>query len=167
MNEISTRERAGPNDGLETLKSGEPMFVLQGGDPFAPDTILFWAELARTAGRKAANPDDMRRLLDKASSAEVAAWEIADYQKGEDHTAPAASSYSGIVPGEKREEVASLAAIADRVYNAVADITTAIEGLKRLQLHPEAEVALREVLEPINWAVRTIEPRRHLQRRKG
>ena len=143
------------------------MFVLQGGDPFAPSTILFWAELARTAGRQAPNSEEMRRLLEKASSAEVAAWEFADYQKDETAAESATTSYSGIVPDERREEVASLSFIADRVYNAVADITTAIEGLKRLQLHPEAEVALREVLEPINWAVRTIEPRRHLPRRKG
>lgn len=168
MNEISTRERAGPYDGLETLKPGEPMFVLQGGDPLAPATIEIWADSARKFARGIENREEAERLLGKATAAEVAAWDFREYQRrGGDAEAPASASYNDIPPDEKREEVASLAYIADRVYNAVADITTAIEGLKRLQLYPEAEVSLREVLEPIDWAVRTIEPRRHLPRRKG
>lgn len=167
MNDVSTRERAGPYDGLENAKPGEPIFTLQGGDPFAPATILFWANLAREAGRAADNSEDALKLLRKAGSAEEAAWAFAEYQKGLDPVAGVRIPYNVALDDDRKAEVAGLAEVADHVYNAIAHLSDAAAGLKALQLCPEAEVALRDVLEPINAAVRDIEPRRHLQRRRA
>ena len=47
MTEVSTRERAGAYDALETAKEGEPIFVMQGGDALSPPTILHYAGMLR------------------------------------------------------------------------------------------------------------------------
>ncbi|WOF43804.1 hypothetical protein KNJ79_02235 [Sphingopyxis indica] len=167
MSDVSTRERAGAYDGLENAKPGEPIFTLQGGDPFAPPTILHWAGLARAAGLQSADKAEAARLLRKAASAEEAAWAFVDYQKGAEPLAGSRASYSGAEDDDRKLEIAGLAAVADHIYNAVAHLADAADGLKALQACPEAEVALREALEPINEAVRAVEPRRHLRRRQG
>ncbi len=71
---ISTKETVGDYDAIETAKPGEPIFTLQGGDPFSPDTILHWAGLARAAGLVADKPEDAAKLLKKATAAEQVAW---------------------------------------------------------------------------------------------
>jgi hypothetical protein len=51
----ATRDRLGEYDAIETAKPGEPLFPIQGGDPFGPATVQFWVDLCRKAGM--AEPD--------------------------------------------------------------------------------------------------------------
>jgi hypothetical protein len=90
---VSTKEIAGTYDALETAKPGEPIFVLQGGDMFAPATVQHWADLARRAGMAETDQVKAVRLLEKASAAEIVGWTMRAYQRGEE---------SGQAQAEKR-----------------------------------------------------------------
>lgn len=100
---IATKDQVGTYDAIETAKPGEPLFPLQGGDPVAPDTVLFWAEQTR-AFALTLSEDDKRRakLLRKATDAEAVAWAMRDYQAGEaqdpaEAMASVVDSYTGAV----------------------------------------------------------------------
>lgn len=90
---ISTREKPGDYDAFETAKPGEPIFVLQGGDPLGPLCVIVWAWKARKLAREMdeqGHAEEADRLRKKANSAEQVAWEMRDYQRGE-----------SAVPGER------------------------------------------------------------------
>lgn len=90
---ISTKDQIGSYDAIETLKPGEPVFPLQGGDPLAPLCVMIWAWKARRLARtmdEAEQAKDIARLLRKASAAEEVAWAMRDYQKGTPDSAPLA-----------------------------------------------------------------------------
>lgn len=42
---IATKDQIGSYDAIESLKPGEPVFPLQGGDPLAPLCTMVWANL--------------------------------------------------------------------------------------------------------------------------
>lgn len=176
MTLVSTPERAGEYDAIETAKPGEPLFSLQGGDPFAPACILLWAQLAReaadrltsevettTAKRRieklAANADKLRR---KATAAEEVAWAMQEYQRG-DVVAPVAEAEDG--DEVQRGAIAALSAICDRIYNSEAELTEAADALHRIGGHDVATSKLRDAAIAAGLAVRAAEPRRHLQGR--
>lgn len=104
-NIISTKEQVGTYDAIETLKPGEPVFPLQGGDPLAPLCVMVWVWKARKMARTL-DPDDdkkeIKRLLKKASAAEEVAWAMRDYQKGgaddEEFNPDVIESYGGAAP---------------------------------------------------------------------
>lgn len=66
----ATRDRLGSYDAIATAKPDEPLFPLQGGDPFAPPAISRWVELARAAAFAEPDPAKAEKLLRKASDAE-------------------------------------------------------------------------------------------------
>lgn len=164
---VSTRERAGIYDGLESAKPGEPLFTIQGGDRFGPATVLHWADLARTAGRDEANPELAAKLLKKASAAEEVAWAMRSYQRNEQPEDAQRATYSDPEPGTTPEQSAAAARAADRLYNSSAEIGGVIETLAAQRMHPDAEVMLREAADLIRQATWQIEPRRHLQRERA
>lgn len=164
---VSTRERAGIYDGLESAKPGEPLFTIQGGDRFGPDTVLHWADLARTAGRQEPNPEAAAKLLKKASAAEEVAWAMRSYQRNEQPDDAQRATYSDPEPGTTPEQSAAAARSADRLYNSTSEITGVVETLATQRMHPDAEVMLREALDLIRQATWQIEPRRHLQRERA
>jgi hypothetical protein len=53
----------------ELAKPGEPVFVLRGADKLAADAVMYWADLAQTAG---VNPD-------KVAGARMIATEMRNY----------------------------------------------------------------------------------------
>lgn len=165
MTEISTRERAGEYDALETAKPDEPIFVLQGGDPFAPATIRFWAGLQRDAAMRTPSRDERMAMAAKATNAEVVSWDMEDYQRGELTTAaPKPKGYGGVEPDAARAGIARLSMLADRVYNAIAELSEVGDALAAMGGHAAAELKLRDAAIAAGDGVKLIEPRRHLPR---
>lgn len=167
MTEISTRDRAGEYDALETAKPDEPLFVVQGGDPFGPATVMFWAGLQREAAMQSASRDDAQAGLRKASNAEEVAWEMREYQRGD---APAATAESKrgraveVARDADRDRIAATSLFCDEVYNAIAQLSDVADGLAKLGGHAAAEMKLRDAVIAAGEAVQMVEPRRHLQR---
>lgn len=171
----ATKELLGSYDAIETLKPGEPVFPVQGGDPFGPRTVMFWAGECRTAGLAAEDPKEAERLLRKASDAELVAWDMQAYQRGQkpaadgDRPAPA-PAYTGWVDEADDDEVAARQrregriACAGRLHNAIAITNDVAETLARLRVCPEAEVLVREAFDKLREAARDIEPRRGSER---
>lgn len=121
---LSTKDEIGDYDAIESLKPGEPVFPVQGGDPFGPSTVLHWADLARTAARGMTDEKEAAALFKKASSAEQVAWAMQDYQRaGEGEEAPpeARALYSGGTIPEERKWIAGLTAgcrhLSDAAYH--------------------------------------------------
>lgn len=171
MTEISTRERAGEYDALETAKDGEPIFVLQGGDPHAPATVNFWAGLLRQEAMLAAKRDEAVDKFRKATNAEEVAWEMREYQRSLDDardgraaSVDARKGYNGVEPDGDRPGIARLSALADRIYNAIAELNDAAEALGAIGGHAAAELKLRDAIVAAGEGVRLVEPRRHLPR---
>ena len=154
----ATRERPGSYDALATAKPGEPLFPIQGGDPFGPATVLHWARLARQAGMAERDAAKAERLLRKASDAELIAWAMEDYQRGVDFS----SSPPPANPATERRSGRGEAAA--RLHNLTAELVAVAELLAGLRTRPETEVELREGAAMIKRAALTIEPRRGLER---
>lgn len=176
MTLVSTPERAGEYDAIETAKPGEPLFSLQGGDPLAPECVLLWAQRAREASitcfegaaterskRKAEKlMADGHKLARKATAAEEVAWAMQEYQRG-DIAAPIADADDG--DDAQRSEIATLSAVCDRIYNSEAELTEAADSLRQIGGHSLAESRLRDAAIAAGQAARAAEPRRHLQGR--
>jgi len=165
---ISTTERPGTYDAIETAKPGEPLFPLQGGDPFAPPTILHWVELARRAGMKETDPEKAEKLLRKASDAEVVAWAFQAYQRGQE-PAPenGRATYNERVAEELDETLTTRAARivgAGQLNNALAVAQAVADKLAQLRACPEAEVKIREAVDLLRDAAFHVEPRRGNER---
>lgn len=162
---ISTKDRPGTYDGLETAKPGEIVFTLQGGDPFAPGAVQCWADLARAAGIAEQNEEAARKLLKKASAAEMVAWAMRAQQRGEPQEAPEGKRARYVEP--TTPEAADIATVlahgAARLQNALAESLVIAESLAKLHRHPDAEVNIREAVALLKDAALEIEPRRHLR----
>lgn len=157
---VSTGARAGEYDAMVTAKPNEPVLTLQGGDPFAAPTVLFWVSLARAAGMAADKPEDAEKLLRKASSAELVAWAMMAYLKGEKIEEEAAH----VEEIDKTELTIALVQTVRRIHNAVGEIADAADALGKLRVFAEVEVALREMIEPLKLQADTIEPRQLMRR---
>lgn len=178
MTLVSTPERAGEYDAIETAKPGEPLFPLQGGDRFAPECVTLWAQRAReravaltaeAAGERSKRKADRltteaEKLMRKATAAEEVAWAMQEYQRG-DVAAPVAEVDDG--DETQRGEIAALSAICDRIYNSEAELTDAADALTRIGGHDVATIKLRDAAIAAGQAVRAAEPRRHLQGRSA
>jgi hypothetical protein len=172
--EVSTKDRPGLYDAIETAKPGEPLFPIQGGDPFGPATVQFWVDQCRRAGMAETDEKRAKDLLEKASSAEHVVWAMQDYQRGltakVEPGKKAQPTYSGWLDTDddetkqRRQERAGRIAAAGRVNNAAAVATEAIETLAKLRCCPEQEARLREAVAAMTEAAFQIEPRRGRER---
>lgn len=170
---VSTKARAGPFDALVTAKPGEPIFVVQGGDPFGPPTVLHWARLAREAGLAETNRKRAKRLLRKATNAEEVAWAMQAYQRGET-VAPAEEAptyYSGNTATADaeaaRERHAMLVKGCDKLHNSVAESNDFAEALAGIDMHPEAVTKIKAAVALLKEAAAEIEPRHQLRRKEA
>jgi hypothetical protein len=177
---IATKDRLGEYDAIETAKEGEPLFPLQGGDPFAPPTVNHWAALARAEGVRLTGehaegtPEHKRglKLLEKATDAEAVAWAMQDYQRGVAAApAPSPATYTGYVEAEldeagNHDRAVRAARIkgAERLNNLVAQGTEIAEALKGLDACIWEADSLLIAIGMIKDAAATIEPRRDQER---
>jgi hypothetical protein len=174
--EISTKDRPGVYDAIETAKSGEPLFPIQGGDPFGPPTVQFWVDQCRRAGMAEEDPKRAAALLDKASSAERVMWAMQAYQRGVENeqgptvkpdSRPAYSGWTDTADEEtqlRRRQRAGRIAATGKLHNSVAAAAEAADSLAQLRVCPEAEVKVREAIEALKEAARDVEPRRGQER---
>lgn len=168
MTEVATKDRAGEYDAIETLKPGEPVFPLQGGDPFAAKCVVLWAQLAREHALSELDGEARAALLDKATSAENVAWAMDEYRRGE-VAAPVAAedapkAYSGVARDPERDAIALRSAACDRIYDGVAQLSDAADAVKAMGGFFDAETMLRDAVTFAGVAVRDVEPRKHLKK---
>jgi hypothetical protein len=167
---IPTKERLGSYDAIETAKPGEPLFPVQGGDPFGPDTVLHWAGLCRAEGLRLAALRSRRQqergehLLRKATAAEQVAWAMCEYQRSEGaEAAPEPEQVAHTVEVAREREVRIRAT--DRLHNLTAEVAEVAEVLRGLG-HEHVPTALR--LEAASAVLReaagVVEPRRGMER---
>ena len=175
---VSTKEKPGDYDAIETAKPGEPIFTLQGGDPFAPNTIDRWVRLARRAALKMPEDSaDRIKLLRKATVAEQVAWKFRDYREG-NHQEEAQKEVDVKSDPFADDSHVQLVRASQRLNNAVGEgvlIIEYLEGLSRDDRLPEDEQArfadeanvLREGVEILRQSAISLEPRRQFQDRKS
>lgn len=165
---IATKETLGSYDAIETAKPGEPLFPIQGGDPFGPPTVLFWADLARTAARAEVDPKKAKYMLRKASDAEQIAWEMQAYQRGEAAQAVKRAQYIETVDIDELEHDQAVRAArihgAGRLNNIVGQMVEVAETLEALETCDAATAMLRNAVERLMSVAAAIEPRRERER---
>lgn len=164
---ISTKDTIGSYDGLETAKPGEPVFVCQGGDPFGPPAVLHWASLARAAG--VAEQDDKKaaKLLKKASEAELVAWAMMAYQRGEIELEGKRAQYTTDViqiDSKERAEREAMIRGAASLNNAIAIIFDVAEMLAKYDAHGVERTDLLQTVTNLHAVADIIEPRRENER---
>ncbi len=160
---ISTKERVGEYDAIATAKPDEPLFPLQGGDPFAIACIMLWADQARRAGLAERNATVAHKLLTKASQAEFVAWAFSDYQAG--RGAEAAAEQKRYESEDVTDRNVILARAADRLHNALADAVMVAEKLEGLDeaILTVLSARIRDAADTLKDVAMTIEPRRHMR----
>ena len=159
---VSTGAQPGTFDAMETAKPDEPVFTLQGGDPFAPATVLHWVGLARAAGVAEMQEGESTKLLVKATTAEQVAWAMRDYQRG--HVEPPAPEKATVeLPDRVTEDRnALLQHAATRIYNSVAEMAAVADAIEATGEN-EAAADIREAVARLNGAAAFIEPRRQIR----
>lgn len=170
---VSTKDRPGEYDALETAKPGELIFTLQSGDPLAAHCIERWARMARRAALKMPEGEDQEAMLKKATSAELVAWKFREYyaaiQRGED---PAEQEAAPIAKTFESEDVSDrnviLARAADRLNNSVGEAVMVAEALERLGDDAMFDGVNADIIRAAANALKAvsgeIEPRRHMRR---
>lgn len=164
---IATKDRPGSYDAIETAKLGEPLFPIQGGDPFGPATVLHWVELCRAAGLAETDEKIAKHLLQKATQAEMVAWAMQAYQKGEEELAGTRARYNDdeIEANEEQRTLREALILgAGKLNNALAIAVEVGETLAGLKTHTEEQVLILEGVEKLKAAAFAIEPRRGNQR---
>jgi hypothetical protein len=131
---ISTKDRPGDYDAIESAKPGEPLFPLQGGDPLAPGTVQFWADYARAQARACLSGGKVRiprvpfeivdepdgyepseedkaaatKLLHKATQAEEVSWAFTAYQRGDEEPTGGRATYNDAGPSLAEDAQAAM-----------------------------------------------------------
>lgn len=166
---VSTKERAGTFDGLLSAKPGEIIFVLQGLDPIAPGTILFWAHETRQRARAEPSKKKARRLFRKATAAEEVAWAMQAQQRGDKAVAGKVEASSGatVQTDAARERHEMLVKGVTRLHNSVAESNDFAEALAKAGINPEEVAMIRQAVELLREAADGIEPRHQLKRKAG
>jgi hypothetical protein len=165
---LTTKERPGSYDAIATAKPDEPLFPIQGGDPFGPQTVLYWAQLARAGAMKEIDPNKASRLFRKATEAELVAWSMLEYQRG--HAQPEArrARYNDDQPAKEetaaRTEREALIKGADKLQSLLSEALGVAETLAQFRTHPEQEVKIRDAAAMLREAALEIEPRRGRER---
>lgn len=165
---ISTKDKPGDYDAIETLKPGEPVFPIQGGDPLGPKTVQFWADSARELARTVENEKQRDSLLRKATMAEQVGWAMTEYQAGQQPLAGERATYNEAEeqegPGlDLADRIAIRRALiegASAIHNAVGIAKEVEETLARLDLHPEEQAKILDLIAGLQAVAATIEPRR-------
>jgi hypothetical protein len=174
----ATKDTMGEYDAIETAKPGEPLFPIQGGDPFGPATVQFWVDLCRKAGMHEEDQKKAEALLRKASDAERIGWLMQDYQRGIAAAQPtsgpgapkATPTYSGWNdPADEETKARRLVRAgrietAEQLHNVVAMAFEAADRLAKLRCCPLEEALIREAVEKLQDAAREVEPRRGRER---
>jgi hypothetical protein len=153
---ISTKDQVGDYDAIETLKPGEPVFPLQGGDPFAPACIELWVEQCRAAARDVEEEDVEKRkaLLTKALNAEHVLWACIAYQRGEEIAAVDRTTVN-VVQNEDRLWRAPIISAVRQLREAAYQFMEATAHL------PDAQAeALRFRIATINGIAEDYQPKR-------
>lgn len=185
---VSTKDRPGDYDALETAKADEPIFVVQGGEPLGPPTVLHWVDLARERARalvfgsKDMDPAERAtykptaeqqaqadKLLGKATQAEEVAWAMKAYQRGEQPVAETRARYNDalVVADDSTAGVATRKALISsvgRLNNAAAEANQVAELLVKLEVHEDAQGHIAHGIELLRKAAAEIEPRRGHER---
>lgn len=121
--EISTREHAGEFDALETAKPDEPLFVIQGGDPLGPATVLHWVSLARAAASKIRKTAKREDLLRRATNAESVAWKMQDYAAGIQPVPEQSPATVEVVKTAQDDLRAARIKAVSRITNSIAELS--------------------------------------------
>lgn len=147
--EISTKEHAGEFDCLETAKPGEPLFILQGGDPHSPATIRFWVSLARAGAMKFRSTKKREAMLRRCTNAENVAWKMEEYQNGDLAIANEPEPSVGTAPtAEDDQRAARIKAVA-RIHNMVGEGMDVYEALRRYSYYPENLLSAIDILRSV------------------
>lgn len=163
---ISTRDAAGTYDAIATAKPDEPLFPLQGGDPFAPPTVLHWVALFRAAALQEENPEKRAAMLVKATAAEHVAWAMQAYQKGHAEEIEGQRATYTDHADTSVDRIAILVHGCRRLDNALAEISDFAEKLEALGDMPSSACFLREIAERIRWLSGGLEPRQQMKRQE-
>jgi hypothetical protein len=163
---ISTKDKPGDYDAIETAKPDEPLFAIQGGDPLGPKTVQFWADEARKLARETDDEKERDRLLRKASMAEEVVWAMKDYQAGVEAVPGVRSNYADdgpTLPGDPTDRIKTRAALiagVGRLNNAIGIAKEVEETLAKIEQHPEAQAVILNGIDELKDAAALIEPRR-------
>lgn len=164
----TTKDRPGSYDAIATAKADEPLFPIQGGDPFGPPTVLHWVGLARASAMRESDPKTASALLQKATDAEMIAWSMMAYQRGEQEIEGRRAAYADSGYGDETSDERKLRETrirgAGQLNNAVAIVTDVADQLERLMACLPEVAELREAMERVKAAAITIEPRRGRER---
>lgn len=165
---ISTKDKLGEYDAIETAKTDEILFPIQGGDPFGPKTVLYWVELCRAAGMREENSEKATHLLRKATNAEIVAWAMMAYQRQEVDPIAKRAQYNDVALAAKADATqttrSTLIQITRILHNTIAQINDAADSLEVLKMHDIDCLDLRFMVASLNEIVGTIEPRRGNER---
>lgn len=167
---ISTKDKPGDYDAIETAKPDEPLFAIQGGDPLGPKTVLFWASEARKLAVETEDEKERERLLRKATMAEEVAWGMQEYQRGIEPVPGVRSSYAdeGVtLPGDPTDRIkmrAALIAGVGRLNNAIGIAKDVEEALTQMDQHANAQAVILSGIDYLKAAAEMIEPRRGSER---
>lgn len=164
---VSTRERPGSYDAIETAKPGEPLFPIQGGDPLGPRVVQFWADEQRKQALECADQKQRDSMLKKATQAEQVGWAMTAYQKGEKEIEGKPARYND--QEEERDEATRTARAilikgVGQLHNSLAIAADVADELAKLRTHADAEITIREAIALLKRAALEIEPRRGMER---
>jgi hypothetical protein len=178
---IPTKEEPGPFDGIESLKPGEPVFPLQGGDPLAAPLVQLWADAARVragighldaaafarlaqAAQDKAGPHKREELLLRATNAEAIGWAMDAYRKSEKVVERETESYSGHKESEESKQQADrrrvLHDLAQQLEEAKYHANETAMALEDIGDFPASVAELREVVAQLDRIAKVIRPKR-------
>lgn len=152
---VSTRDQVGEYDAIETLKPGEPVFPLQGGDPFGPASIQCWVDQCRAAALREEDPERQREMLRKALQAEQVKWLFIAYQRGEEIERAGGAEIVNPILEDPRLWRAGLVAGTRNLREAAYHLENAASHLP-----PEMAGPLRREIGEINRIATAYEPKR-------
>lgn len=178
-----SEEIVAPLDAYATAKPDEPVFTLQGGDPFAGPLVRLWACMAR---RRAGVPgkipsDDLTRiarehaapnereqtnLLVRATAAEEVSWEMDGYLKGEAVQHEDEETLSDEIDEKARIDLFDYRVrSAQKMQDMIATLVDMSDELHK-RGHHDGIVAMKRIANQLRNTSGLIEPRR-IMKTKG
>ena len=167
----STKTEPGPFDALEKARDDEPLFTLLGRDPDAPATIHHWVDLRRTRARKLwqDDPEAGRAELIQCSEAEMVAWSMDDWRKGEPEQfarVPQRATYAGgTVSAAELDEAGRKGKIAEAVRHLREAAFHASEARDKLAaldvLEDHERQAIEVAISRLDFVAEAHTPKRH------
>ena len=166
---VSTKKNPGEFDGMERALDDEPVFTLRAHDILAYRLVMFWVKLKRRLVLRSDLPEEkQRKELIQCREAEEIAFAMKEWRAGmipakvrDDK--PVRPTYSGNtddpaeIEAKKRWQTVKNATT--RLYNSIAEISTAIEGLEPYGWDSE-RAALSAQLDLLKLTAEDIRPKR-------